>query len=524
MSPFSPVRERWMWTGIIVMILLLLVYLPVVILQNGGFRQLLTQVQQQALTEGLQVAFEVTDEQAGVMTASVVFKRPEKFSFDQALTLSACFLLDEEQLCRELEYIKEDFQQLVAVQYFHIVLPFSDSPRKYEIHYTLSVTQESSKLSELTGTHILRWEPQYLLSTVTGERVLSGDSVAAGMAYLVRSRRSDVQFFLDNELLAPQKMVSPDDLTVAQFLDEDPAYHTWIVVVPEYEGEGLFCVGAEGSRECHETAMTPQSMGFLQEDQVQDPSPEQERAVNTSVSLFSFDDKNVLFVQSVINDKKVVDVLFTLEQEGNTIPLTPRFFNEGPYFLSLLDLNKQYFLNVEVPSAKIQEQYLLKTGPEPALERLKGSAFSALEGSLGSMSLEWGSSERTRYDTEKHLFYDLDGQGLFSPVLLVRSRSQQEGELILRFDEKQYTLRDTILPNTPVEIPLQIKGLEYGDHEMVFQVFYADGSQTEPMSFEFSYHASQAVFETRNLYFLALFFGLICIVLLYSRLRTRFSQ
>jgi hypothetical protein len=528
-------QEKWIWRFIGLMILCLLAYLPYVIYQNGSFSTLLTQVQHRVTTSGAQIESVFVNPFTGVLDVSVIVNTPElglDLQYDSNYLLQHCFSYDGVRLCDEENVSGLIIQQNLSKLNRSYLLP--DGANDTVINYNFSlIDADQQVISSLSAESIIDWIPNIALKYPRGEYLQDSDKLLDSSVYIAESRSTDTTFELNGVPVEAQKMVKPDVLREFQRVPEIIALHTWLLVIPEVELGAEFCVIMSSFKKCI-SVMTEESVSHF------DSSDSDEESIEITNDLIYLEPmieivtlnkfQSVLIVYFVQSDQTSSAPLFAVQDQSGADVFMNIFYTDSlPSTFIKVKNDQQYFLSTFDESSVPISNYLIDPSRVPfEIQKLSSSAESDSilsfkdQEALGSISFEWIGSDEIFYISSSQTFVSTDTyDGIFNPVLTLRSFSDTQAEVSLQFPDQNLKINEVINPNETKNIPLSINSLDYGHHQILFELSYDDGLKSAPIDFSFEFKASSSISdkEVQKLLYIViiLIFAVIIFGYLYRR-------
>lgn len=523
--------DRWLWRFIALSIIVLLVLLPVVIIRSGSLDELQSQVLKTLSPDGVQFNASISDPLEGVFTLESTLNTPVILkglnSSSEKLILEECVVFSPEQeVCQDQELLVQESVSQVLITSFDILLPIELRNSIYE--YSVSITNENTLIYDFrSDPQSVSWEPIAQLRTPQGEPVVS-ESISLPAVYILVSRLTDISFEFDGEKYQAQKMVNPVDETSVFIYEESPAFHTWLLALPESSSEDGLCISTSFSSECFAVRNTSQDQSDINEAVVLESTTSKIVYPELRVSHINPNsDLNVIFVyfvQSAQNYES--DFYLTMKDGSREIPSLSTFeLNSYPGSYFPFDTESIYSLSLLSTSGEVLEEYeIFIDDMEIQTHKLRFSSeeVSSTPYSLGAMTFNWESTISTAISKNSELFTDLsDDRGVFMVNLTYLSQSPQDAQLVLEFPAASLNITKDIASYEEGIVPLEVKGLEYGYYEIKLSLLYEDKSESAEQVFEFQYRPSSEFYDKNNQKFLLMVFSGLFVLLLFSYLRSR---
>ncbi len=510
---FNSRSEKWMWRFIVTMIVGFLVYFPAVLLRDGSFTELLSQVNQQLSTDGLQIQLEIRDPLEGVLTVTTTLNASNELkAFDaqpnSLLEIEECFFFGEASLCESTETSLSVFKEGLYKKTHNFILPDEGvlSNGKYSLGLSLDTVQIAQWESVF---EVPKWSRSYALRTPQGEDLDENVVLESSGVYVLLSRLDNLDFLVDAGKLSAQKMVTPGLRTEYELYQDEIPLHTWLLVLSEDSDGKELCINEALASECFsiQKSLKEESQVLIELD---DASVEEKTYDSPSFSLINLDNDNiVLFVYFVKNDTFSESLSFELFSPDNlVVPFHPLIHDGKNAAFIKIKKNLEYDLQLQDALLRTQKKYLLSYSAGDLIStELKYSAelnekeLNSLVQPLNGLEIVWTGSSETFYEDDTR-FIDLTGNQKFEVFLSLHSSSDKAVSALLEFPSQSLKINQEIAAYAKEDIVLKIDDLAYGDHEIRLDLEYENALKTAPSIFTFQYLPKDLSFDDQKKKFL----------------------
>lgn len=524
-------RDTIVWGAVFVSVIAVMFSGVFLLWKDGILQQFSTQVQQSLRPKALVLRSSLSDDLSGVVDLETEVQLGAAFdeahidvgSLPYPFEYELCWyaVAEDEPFACEQHAVVENAQLKQPVVFTHqFVLPENET--SYEWYAELAFNKDISiRSEEVTGT----WTPNVAFKQVSGGLLSNNQQIPYPSALIAISRRSSVQFQLQQQEISSQLMVRPEPRD--QVLDSEEkelAYFTWLIAIPteDVTNENDLCAVVEGREQVcvrlltnisdSTTSSSPESETIECTEDCN--APQESFVLQPKVHIDSLDQKRrMVFASLDVGKASLNDYSLEISGLDGENSNVQKYFVNNVLFVQFVNLlNKAFtvqFYQESQPRMLVAEAFV-DAGVLGEVEVLQSPRMAAdVPGeeflpTFDALDIEWLGTSQSLLNRKEAVVLDAGTPaGNLRLNVQLRSRAQQKITVSAELVEKNIRVVESLNPGEETLLAVNADSLEYGPYTLQLHASFDDGQQMAPVEFPFEYRPAsllKAVTDPKSSY------------------------